>query len=458
MKFISLFLIIYHMKKQRLRIIVFLAGLLLIALSLYLAGKDKYQAPANNQTSTPSTFNPLDAAYLIDNQAVVLKDGKTADSAVTVFGNPVLGDLNGDGRDDAALMLLQNSEGSGSFFYIAVALNTEVGVQGTNAIFLGDRIAPQNIEIKEGQIIANYADRQAGEPMTTAPSIGVSAYFSIKDGVLQKIEPLAAVSTYLVSAEDSVKYCNGADMNSDGYRQTIKVAQPLAFSEASPTLKQTIAAVIDAATTGNCQRVASNFGLSSDGSTVYIAPVDAWAGVSITMCSCQPQVEVNLLRLPGIKKVTWLPAVSNFEECAALNGAIMESYPRQCSYDSQTFTENIGNEGQTNDNIILESPPANSTVSSPLVVKGQARGSWFFEASFPVFLTDWDGKIIAQGIAQAQGDWMTAEFVPFAATLSFTADKNAYSNRGSLILKKDNPSGMPSLDDALEVPVTILAE
>ena len=48
---------------------------------------------------------------------------------------------------------------------------------------------------------------------------------------------------------------------------------------------------------------------------------------------------------------------------------------------------------------------------------------------------------------------MTNDFVPFEATLTFAADKNSYSNKGSLILKKDNPSGLPQNDDALEIPI-----
>lgn len=105
--------------------------------------------------------------------------------------------------------------------------------------------------------------------------------------------------------------------------------------------------------------------------------------------------------------------------------------------------------------IRVSSPAPNQKVKSPLVVKGEARGVWFFEASFPVFLVDWDGRIIAQGIATAKDDWMTENFVPFEATLDFVLDKNAYSNRGALILKKDNPSGLPEYDDALEMPVII---
>ena len=101
--------------------------------------------------------------------------------------------------------------------------------------------------------------------------------------------------------------------------------------------------------------------------------------------------------------------------------------------------------------IRLETPLPNSTITSPLNIRGEARGTWFFEASFPIYLTNWDGLIIAEGYATAQGEWMTTEFVPFTATLTF--ENPTYKNNGSLILKKDNPSGLPEHDDALEIPI-----
>lgn len=103
------------------------------------------------------------------------------------------------------------------------------------------------------------------------------------------------------------------------------------------------------------------------------------------------------------------------------------------------------------DLIRLETPLPNSTITSPLLIKGEARGNWFFEASFPIYLTNWDGLIIAEGYATAEGEWMTTEFVPFTATLTFKNPE--YKNNGSLILKKDNPSGLPEHDDALEIPI-----
>lgn len=103
--------------------------------------------------------------------------------------------------------------------------------------------------------------------------------------------------------------------------------------------------------------------------------------------------------------------------------------------------------------LILDTPTAESVIRSPLTVRGRARGTWFFEGSFPVVLTDWDGRIIAQVPAQAQGEWMTEDFVPFEATITFTNPAAVVSSRGALILKKDNPSGDPARDDAREITV-----
>ncbi|MFA7654357.1 MAG: hypothetical protein WCX97_05000 [Candidatus Magasanikbacteria bacterium] len=46
---------------------------------------------------------------------------------------------------------------------------------------------------------------------------------------------------------------------------------------------------------------------------------------------------------------------------------------------------------------------------------------------------------------------------PFEATLHFAAS-TAVSNRGALILKKDNPSGLSQNDDALEIPLILVEE
>jgi hypothetical protein len=105
------------------------------------------------------------------------------------------------------------------------------------------------------------------------------------------------------------------------------------------------------------------------------------------------------------------------------------------------------------DLITLASPAPLSKISSPVRVSGMARGYWFFEGSSPITIVNWDGLIIGEGYATADGEWMTEEFVPFSGTVNFMFDPQTPYDRGTLILKKDNPSGLPEHDDALEILV-----
>jgi hypothetical protein len=100
------------------------------------------------------------------------------------FGNEATGDLNGDGKVDEAFIFTQQPGGSGTFYYVAVVLRTAGGWQGTDAVLLGDRIAPQTTEIKNGLLIVNYADRLASEPFSAQPSVAKSMYLRVNGGKL----------------------------------------------------------------------------------------------------------------------------------------------------------------------------------------------------------------------------------------------------------------------------------
>lgn len=114
-------------------------------------------------------------------------------------------------------------------------------------------------------------------------------------------------------------------------------------------------------------------------------------------------------------------------------------------------------EQDNSDMITLMSPLSDAIITSPLTITGQARGGWFFEATFPILLTNWNGLIIAEGFATATGEWMTNEFVPFTASLNFISPYKPtdadFMKRGTLILKNNNASGLPEHDRAIEIPV-----
>jgi Immunoglobulin-like domain of bacterial spore germination len=102
--------------------------------------------------------------------------------------------------------------------------------------------------------------------------------------------------------------------------------------------------------------------------------------------------------------------------------------------------------------IEVTAPLPNSPLTSPMTLTGRARGPWYFEASFPIELRDANNVLIGTAIAQAQGEWMTENFVPFTATLTFPPQPAG--SQGMLTFKNDNPSGESQNSMMFDVPVT----
>ena len=102
--------------------------------------------------------------------------------------------------------------------------------------------------------------------------------------------------------------------------------------------------------------------------------------------------------------------------------------------------ENASSQSVSNSQkVTVISPDLSIPLKSPLVIKGMVSGAYFSEGVFPVVLEDADGKEIARALAHADYEWMTEEPVAFTVNLVF---KNIKGGSGTLIFKKDNPSGM----------------
>lgn len=151
-----------------------------------------------------------------------------------------------------------------------------------------------------------------------------------------------------------------------------------------------------------------------------------------------------------------LSDIKSFEDCLQAGYVIMESYPRQCKTpDGRTFAEEITPpityNNTSKDKIVVDMPFPGAVTGKEFEVRGKAAG-WYFEASFPVTVLDKNGKILFQGPATAQGDWMTAEFVPFKITVKVP---ESYIGPATLVLQNDNPSDMRELDQSISFPITI---
>ncbi len=132
--------------------------------------------------TTPSVKN---ISYIIRGETFTLVNGVsvetyTPNSATTntlrIFGEPTYGDLDFDGDIDAAILLEHTPGGSGTFYYAVLALRTSLGYQASETMLLGDRIAPQTVEIHDGRAVFNFAERRSDEPMTAQPSIAKTVW------------------------------------------------------------------------------------------------------------------------------------------------------------------------------------------------------------------------------------------------------------------------------------------
>lgn len=148
-------------------------------------------------TSTPKEKNYKSTSYLLEDKAITLQNGvanipldpnSSSTNKIQYFGNEVRGDFDTNGTEDIAFLLTSNSGGSGTFYYVTVALSDiDHTYKGTNMLLLGDRIAPQSTELKNGEIIVNYADRKPNDPMSMKPSYGVSRHFKVINNTLVEV-------------------------------------------------------------------------------------------------------------------------------------------------------------------------------------------------------------------------------------------------------------------------------
>lgn len=167
------------------RQLILLGSVLVVASCVFL-----FLNKENNQTYTnnpPKKIN--DVTYYVDGTPVTLKNGRAeivtrTRSIINYFGNEIISDLNGDGMKDIAFILTQSMPRGEVLYYLAVAIYTSTGYVGTNTIFLGDRIAPQTTSVNDREILVNFAERNDGESLTVAPSVGVSRYFIIRNNLV----------------------------------------------------------------------------------------------------------------------------------------------------------------------------------------------------------------------------------------------------------------------------------
>lgn len=167
-----------------------------IALLYFVNNRSTVIGPDSNPVGENSSGHPdpSNATFTFDDTSITLSGGTATEyiegssvltEEVSLWGSLLAyGDINGDKREDAAVIITRTGGGSGFFVYVAPFLSKAGSYKGGNAVFLGDRIAPKDISISDGVVTVEYLDRAEGEPLAAEPTVPVTRQFVIRSGSL----------------------------------------------------------------------------------------------------------------------------------------------------------------------------------------------------------------------------------------------------------------------------------
>jgi hypothetical protein len=159
---------------------------------------DNTDSSTNATSSAPSSFrpDPSSATFTFDDGPVTLSRGKIERpiaqgssfiEEIVLTDKVAYGDINGDQKEDAAILILRSGGGSGSFIYVAAMVSGPVNYRGSNAVFIGDRIMPDTITVEGARIKVTYLDRRSDEPMAAQPTVPVTKEYIYRSGNLEEI-------------------------------------------------------------------------------------------------------------------------------------------------------------------------------------------------------------------------------------------------------------------------------
>lgn len=168
-----------HMKKN-ITIITSVVAIVVIIIAVYSFSFTNL-ASVISQTDSSSIKN---GSYTIEGKLFQLQGGKISvpnpatglNHTVEIFGEPVFGDVNNDGKKDAVILLASTPNKNGTFYYITLGIEKNGVYNITETLYIGHDIAPQTVRVEDGDAVFNYAERKAGDPVTAQASEGKSIW------------------------------------------------------------------------------------------------------------------------------------------------------------------------------------------------------------------------------------------------------------------------------------------
>ena len=105
--------------------------------------------------------------------------GSGSELVIKLSDKITFGDLNGDGLEDAAVILVSDPGGSGTFYDLAAVINSRGQAKEVASAFLGDRVKVEELSIRSGKIVVKMVTHRSTDPMC-CPSLKVEQAYGLQ--------------------------------------------------------------------------------------------------------------------------------------------------------------------------------------------------------------------------------------------------------------------------------------
>ena len=169
-------------------------------------GREGWRESPGDAVKQPLTINELKSGEYRSNWSAkgkirltegIYKEKIVPDSAtelvIKLSDKIGFGDLNGDGAEDAAVILISDPGGSGTFYELAAVINSRGKAKHADSVFLGDRVKVEDIDIRSGKIVVKMVIQKSTDPRC-CPSLKVEQEYALQGDALvrQPVETKAS--------------------------------------------------------------------------------------------------------------------------------------------------------------------------------------------------------------------------------------------------------------------------
>jgi heat shock protein HslJ len=240
--------------------------------------------------------------------APFLEGGAARPTVQYIDNSEAYGDLDGNGAEDAALLLVENSGGSGVFTYVGSQLNQAGQPVDAGTVMMGDRTQIISMVIENNQVVVEMVTQGPDDPMC-CPTQVTRKTLTLQDGKLTEAgaEATGTVSLdMLMGTSWSLK-----DFNFDQQ-------PPLAETEITATFAE---GQID----------------GSAGCNAYNGPVSSEGGQSLSigpLASTQMACPEEIMN----QETQYLNALQNASQWSYVTGQLAITYLEEEAYKTLLFT------------------------------------------------------------------------------------------------------------------------